>query len=110
MSDSTIKIVNFDQKRSDATNITNDLMHFLPRGTSGTDISAGVFTEEYLNSLTSTQAADKYDEMRRSDSQIKMLLRIVKSPVISASWGIEAVDDSDEEQTIRDFIEYFKNL
>jgi len=106
MSDSTVKIINFDQKRDDITNISNDLMHFLPRGSSGTDISAGVFTEEYLNSLTSTQAADKYDEMRRSDSQIKMLLRIVKSPVISASWGVEAVDDSDEEQQIRNFIEH----
>jgi succinate dehydrogenase flavin-adding protein (antitoxin of CptAB toxin-antitoxin module) len=106
MADTTVKVVKFDQKRNDMINVSKELLHFLSRGVSGTDISAGTFTEEYLNTLTSTEAADVYDEMRRSDSQIKMLLRIVKSPVISASWGVEAVDDSDEEQFIRDFIEH----
>jgi len=75
-------------------------------GTSGTDYSGNRFDEEYLSKLTNTEAADIWDEMRRSDDQIAMLLRVVSNPIISARWFISPADDSDEAKKIADFITF----
>lgn len=84
----------------------NKIIQLKPSGTSGTDISGGRFFEEYLNALHMTEAADIWDEMRRCDDQIAMLLRVVKNPIMSASWFISPPDESDEEKNIADFINY----
>lgn len=76
----------------------------VPLGTSGTDISGNRFFEEYLTALTQTGAPDIWDEMRRSDDQIIMLLRVVKNPIMSARWFISPADDSDEAQKQADLI------
>ena len=102
MAESTVKVINIDVKKNKEE--VNQLIHFISTGSSGTDISGGVFSEEYLSALTSVEASDVYDEMRRSDDQVKMLLRVVKNPIVSASWDIEPVDDSEEEKKIRDFV------
>lgn len=88
------------------------VLHVIPEGTSGTDISGGRFYEEYLDALSSTQGADIWDEMRRSDDQVSMLLRVVKNPIMSARWFIESADDSDEEKKIADFVSHalFKDM
>ena len=41
-----------------------------------------------------------------------MLLRVVKTQIVSASWDIEPVDDSEEEKKIRDFVKFvlFDNM
>jgi len=75
-------------------------------GTSGIDISGGRFYEEYLDALTSTESADVFDEMRRSDDQAKMLLRVVKNPILSARWFIEAASEEDEDKKISDFVQH----
>jgi hypothetical protein len=86
--------------------------NLVPAGTSGTDISGHRFFEEYLTALTQTQAADVWDEMRRSDDQIKMLLRVVKNPIMSARWFVSPVDESEEAQRLADFISFllFENM
>ncbi len=78
----------------------------LPIGTSGTDISGNRINEDYLQKLDQTQGADIWDEMRRSDDQIAMLLRVVKNPIMSARWFISPADDSEEAQKIADFVEH----
>lgn len=75
-------------------------------GSSGTDITAGILNEDYLNTLTGTEKADKYDKMRRSDTKIKMCINAVKNPVRRAEFQIEPVDDSDEEQRIARFAQF----
>jgi hypothetical protein len=75
-------------------------------GTSGTDISGHRFFEEYLTALTQSDAADVWDEMRRSDDQVAMLLRLVKNLIISARWFISPADEEDESQKIADFISH----
>lgn len=110
MTVSKVKIINIDDKRNEKE--VDQLTHFRQTGSSGTDISAGVFTEEYLSKLTGKESATIYDEMRRSDDQIGMLLRLIKNPILSAQWDIEAVDDSPEELEIRDFARFvfFENM
>ena len=75
-------------------------------GTSGTRIFATYFDEEYLTSLQETQRADKYDEMRRSDPQVQMLLSARKNPILSANWFVEAGSSDPEHAKHKEFIEY----
>ena len=83
------------------------------KGTSGTEIFSGMFDEEYLATLLTPDCmVDHFDEMRRADPQVAMLLSVVKDPIKSATWGIRAVDDSDEELEIAEFVEHvlFKDM
>ncbi len=81
--------------------------HYVPEGSTGTEIYAGHFDEEYLPEFaTMPRGMDTYDKMRRSDAQIKMLRSVVRNPILAANWHIEPVDDSDEEVEIKNFIEH----
>lgn len=85
---------------------TKESLHPTEVGATGTKNYSGYFDEEYLTKLQGLDAIDRYDEMRRSDGQVKMLLSVVKNPILSASWGVEPVDDSDEEKEIAAFAEH----
>ena len=81
--------------------------HFVNHGSTGIEVFAGNFSEEYLAKfLNMPSGMDIYDKMRRSDYQVAMLLSAVKNPIVSANWGIEAVDDSEEEQEIAEFVRF----
>lgn len=79
-------------------------LKIIREGTSGTDISGNRFAEEYLVKLQQTDGPFIWDEMRRSDDQVAMLLRVVKNPLMSARWFIEPVDDSEEEIKLAEFV------
>ncbi len=85
---------------------------FFPAGTSGTEIYARYFDEEYLWKLQRDKGIAVYDKMRRSDGQVAMLLSAVKSPILSAKWSIEPADESDQAYKIADFIRFvlFKDI
>jgi len=72
-------------------------------GTTGTEIYAGFFDEEYLAKLLAEDGIDAFDKMRRSDGQVKMLLSVVKNPIRAATWVIEAVDETDIAKEHADF-------
>ncbi len=81
--------------------------HFINKGSSGTEIFSGYYNEEYLAKfLNMPEGIDIFDQMRRSDYQVQMLLSAVKNPIIAASWGVEPVDDSDEEMKIAEFVKF----
>lgn len=86
--------------------INREIIHVDQEGTSGTDIFGGRYSEEYLQKLLGQDAIPVFDEMRRSDGQVAMLLSVVKNPIKSAHWSIEAVDDSDEERNIAEFAKH----
>lgn len=75
-------------------------------GSTGTEIYSGYIHEEYLQSLRDSERADIYDKMRRSDSQIAMLLSSVKNPILSSSHEIQAASDSLQHDIHKEFIEY----
>lgn len=87
-------------------------LHVEETGSSGTEIYSGYYSEEYLNTLRGTQAADLWDQMRRSDPKIKMVLSAVKNPIKGAHWSIEPADASDAAKKQADLIEQilFKDL
>lgn len=69
-------------------------------GNSGTQIFGGYFSEEYLSNLRGRQAARMWDEMRRSEAQISMLLNAIMNPIKAANWEIEPVDAADQSATL----------
>lgn len=75
-------------------------------GSTGSEIYSGYFDEEYLTKLLASEGIKVYDQMRRSDGQVKMLLSVSKNPIKSASWSFVAADETDEEQEIADFCKH----
>lgn len=75
-------------------------------GTSGTEIFSGYFDEEYLTKLLNTEGIKVFDQMRRSDGQVAMLLRVVKNPIKSARHWIEPASDEDEHVEHAEFIKH----
>lgn len=68
----------------------------MPFGSSGTEVFSGYFAEEYLRLLRGKRGAKIWDEMRRSEPQVAMLLAAMTNPIKSANWTIEAAKDSGE--------------
>lgn len=63
-------------------------------GASGTIILHGIITdEEYLSDLQFDKAVKVYDQMRRSDGQVKAILQVCMLPLMQAKWTVKAVDD-----------------
>jgi hypothetical protein len=81
-------------------------------GSFGTASYSGYATEEYLTTLRGRKRADLFDQMRRSDPQVKMCLSSVKNPIKGALWEIEPADDTPEAQADADLIQHilFKDL
>lgn len=67
-----------------------------PISSVGTQIFSGYYAEEYLEKLRGKLLAIEFDKMRRSDSQIRMLLAAVKNPIKGAKWEIEPGDPDNE--------------
>jgi SPP1 gp7 family putative phage head morphogenesis protein len=70
------------------------------RGATGTSIFGGYFNEETLAALQGRQAYTVYDEMRRSDAQIRMILSALKNPIKSAKFYHEPTDESEEAHAV----------
>jgi len=74
-------------------------------GTSGSEVYAGYFSEEYLEELKHSEAARVYDTMRRKDSQVQMLVSAVKLPIMSGLFEFRPFDDSPEAEDHAKFLE-----
>lgn len=84
-------------KKDHPTNTINRIViQETPRGTSGTEVFAGQYDEEYLETLKNTDRAKAFDKMRRNDAQIKMLLSATKNPIRTASREIISASDDAE--------------
>lgn len=75
-------------------------------GSSGTRSYSGYAREDYLHTLYGRRRADVFDEMRRSDSQTVMILSAVKNVIKSATWEMQAFDDSPEAEADKELIEH----
>lgn len=76
------------------------------QGTSGSLIYSGQIREEYLANLMGMEGAKVWDKMRRSESQIAMLLAAICNPIKSADWDVDPFDDSEESVKQAEFIKF----
>jgi hypothetical protein len=79
-----------------------------PLGTSGTELFSGYFSEEYLQQLRGRKGAKVWDEIRRSESQVSMLMNAVMNPIKAATWEFEAADEAlvPDAEKHKDLIQY----
>ncbi len=59
---------------------------------------------EYNNDLVGFKGLRIYDKMRKSDGTVRGTLRLAKTPVLAAQWGMKAASDNVRDRNIRDFI------
>lgn len=96
-----------DEKNNDSSAFESGAkMQLQPLGTSGTEIFAGYFSEEYLQKLRGRAGAKIFDEMRRSESQISMLMNAVMNPIKAACWEFEAAADVVNGEAHKELLEY----
>lgn len=74
-------------------------------GSSGTEVYSGYFNEEYLTQLRGRRGAKVWDEMRRSEPQVAMLLNAIVNPIRSANWSIQPPKDNEQGELHAEFIE-----
>jgi hypothetical protein len=83
-----------------------------PKGKSGTEVSSGVYTDEYLSQLQGFEAATIYSRMERSDYQVQKILAAVQNPIKSASWSIEPASEDANDMKVAAIMDqiFFKDL
>jgi phage gp29-like protein len=77
-----------------------------PFGSYGTASYGGYASEEYLSTLRGRARADIFDQMRRSDTQVRLCLSAVKNPIKSATFEVEPGEDTDEAKADAELIEH----
>lgn len=88
------------------------VVHTTPIGSSGIRSFAGYPSEDYLDIMHGRRKADIFDKMRRSESEVKMIISAVKNPIKSATWEIEPAGDDPQSQQISDLVTHvlFKDM
>lgn len=98
-----------EEKNSDSSAFdTGARSQLKAMGSSGTDLFSGYFKEEYLQQLRGRKGAKVYDEIRRSEAQVSMLLNAVMNPIKAGVWEFEAASPSEvpDAELHKELIEY----
>lgn len=61
---------------------------------------------DYNPNLTGPQALETYEQMRRGDAQVRATLRLVKTPIVSATWAVKAASNSDIDLQAAELVEW----
>lgn len=92
-------------KKDDNSNGLLQPMYNQIFGAPGTWITGGfISNEEYLPQLMWRRGIDVYDHMRRSDASIQALLKVIKHPLLSATWDVEAASNELFDQYVARFL------
>lgn len=60
--------------------------------------------DEYNPALRGSMGLRKFDEMRKSDGQVKMTLRLVKTPILGARWYMQPASNKKKDVKIAEFV------
>jgi hypothetical protein len=75
-------------------------------GSTGMTKYGSLARQEYNPILLGDLGRRKYEQMRKSDGQIRAILRLIKTPVLAARWYIAPATDKRKDQKIADFVEF----
>jgi hypothetical protein len=73
-------------------------------GAAGTSIWYNLIRQDYNPEVRGRLGLMMYDKMRRNDAQVRMMLRLMKTPVLSARWFIQPASPSAQDKKIADFV------
>jgi hypothetical protein len=81
-------------------------------GTTSPSTYLGFLRQEYNPDLREQNGLRTYDKMRRSDSTVRGVLRLMKTPVLGARWFVKPASDSAKDKNIADFVSWnlFKGM
>lgn len=71
---------------------------------SGTSNYGSLLREEYNAKLRGQDGLLIYDKMRRSDAQVRMSLRLLKTPILAGRWYIEPASNSARDRRIAEYV------
>lgn len=74
-------------------------------GGTGTQIFAGMISEEYNPDLKGRKAIVIYDKMRKSDARVKSSILACELPLRSIEWHIEPASDSSKDEEVAQSLE-----
>jgi len=74
-------------------------------GASGTDIFAGIITEEYNAELSGVAGIKIFDKMRRSDGTVRAAMTVTQLPIRRASWIVKTASEDEKDIEVRDFVD-----
>jgi hypothetical protein len=80
-----------------------------PLGVIGNSTNKSQIIQEYVANLQGIHAANVYNKMRRSDTQIGMILKAINSPIVNAKLSIEPCGKDDDSLEICDFVNHILN-
>ncbi len=83
--------------------------HLRPIGGAPNTASDPLFFQEHVSDLTGQNAAIIWERLRRSDTQVSMLLNAIKKPIVGATVVFEAASDSKQDIFIKEFVEHVYN-
>lgn len=75
-------------------------------GSTGTTIYGGYYQIEKLTELIGKNGLDTWDEMRRGDCQVKMVLNAIKNPIKSAQFEFDPGEGDRKAPEIADFLSF----
>lgn len=103
--------VSSDQNKNSKDGPNEVTLHIDESGSSGTQIYGGYIQDDYLEKMNGVQRSTIFDQMRRADYQVIMLLAAVKNLLMAADFDIEAADIP-EGETDEELIKYilFENM
>lgn len=64
-----------------------------------------LYTDEYNIALKGTRRIREYDKMRKGDAHVRSSLKVVKLPLLSANWDIQAASEKRVDKEIAEFVE-----
>src|SRR3972149_4988887 len=74
-------------------------------GTNDDIVSGFLYGQEYNAELKGTRRIKDFDKMRKGDARVRASLKVVKLPLLSANWNIQAASESRVDRQIAEFIE-----
>jgi len=77
---------------------------FTELGTTGQTNYGSFWQDEYNPKLRGLQGLKVYDQMRRSDGQVRQSLLLLKTPVIAGRWYVQAASTSTRDRNVADFV------
>lgn len=73
-------------------------------GATGSSIYGRFREDEYNPTLRGQAGLKKYDEMRRSDAQVRASLRLLKTPVLAGKWNVQPASQSVRDTNAAEFV------
>lgn len=74
-------------------------------GDSDVMVNGYLYGQEYNALLKGPRRIKEYDKMRKGDAHVKASLKVVKLPLLSANWNVQAASESRADRQIAEFVE-----